>query len=117
MFAGQGYRVSISLNESDESAIEAVVRCDLAAPKISYQHSITKFTEIAGRPNDSPGGIQPVAMLETILQPAGWTVDIDKTIAWPSVVIMLGRVLLRVGYEQASTDVLDVEWRKPMWNT
>src|SRR5258708_559765 len=55
-------------------------------------------------------------MLETSLQPAGWTVDVYKHVAWPSIVIMLNRVLLRVGYEQASTDVLDVEWRKAMWN-
>jgi hypothetical protein len=61
----------------------------------------------ARSPDDSPGRVEPVAVLEATLKFTGGAEDIDETEAGAGDRIVAESILLSVSDEQATADVLD----------
>src|SRR5271168_4972310 len=102
-------RVVRILHKADKFPGESVVSSDPPAAEISHEDAVAEDTEIAGRPNDSPRRIQPGTVLKMADVVTIGLVKFNETIAFAGHVIMLGGVLLGVGDEECSANVLDVE--------
>lgn len=83
-----------------------------AAPEISDEQGIAELAEIARCPDNSPGRVEPIAMLKAGDKFARWGVDVDEAETISAHGVVEGGVLLGIGHEKASADVLYVEWGK-----
>src|ERR1700733_5304483 len=98
------------LHKANKFASEAAIGRDLAAAEIAHKYGVAEEAEIARRPNHSPRGIQPGTVLKMADVSPGGLVKFDEAKAIAGHIVVLCSVLLGVGDEKGSTDVLYVEW-------
>ena len=99
-------------DEADEFLGEAVEGGDPAATEITHENGVAELAEVARSPDDSPGRVEPVAVLEAALEFTGGAEDIDETEAVATDGIVASCILLSVSDEEAAADVLDIEGRE-----
>jgi hypothetical protein len=104
-------------DEADEFLGEAVEGGDPAAAEIADENGVAELAEVARSPDDSPGSVEPVAVLEATLECTGGAEDSDETEAGAGDGIVPGSILLSVSDEQAAADVLDIEGREAGGNS
>src|SRR5467141_3492040 len=97
------------LNEADELVREAVERGDPSAAEIADENGVAELAEIASRPHDAPGRVEPVAVLEVADVLALGREELDEAESSATHGIVTRGVLLGIGDEEGSADVLHVE--------
>src|SRR5260370_35903251 len=97
------------VQEADELVGEAVERRDPSAAEIADENGVAELAKIARGPYDTPGSVEPVAVLEVADVLAGGCEQFDeaKSIAadW---VVAEGRPF-RPGHEERASHVLPAE--------
>src|ERR1700737_4676824 len=100
------------LDEPDKFISKAIERGNPATAKVADKDCIAELAEIAGGPYYAPGRVEPRAMLKVSDVLARGREDLDKAIAVAGHIIVPSCILLGVGDEEASADVLYVEGRE-----
>lgn len=84
---------------------------NFTAAELSYEDVMAMRAEVSGCKRQTPGGIEPGAVLETVEQATCWGEDIDEALACTVDLIVPAAIPLGVGDITVSADVLDVERR------
>jgi hypothetical protein len=101
---------------ADEFVGEAVEGGDPAAAEIADQNGVAEFTEIARGPNNSPGSVKPVAVLQVADVLAAGSEEFDEAEAIATDGVVPRGVLLGVSDEERAADILNVKRSEPARN-
>src|SRR5882724_12908507 len=93
-----------------------IVCGNFAAAKLAYQQPAAIFAKPTRRQSKSPRCVQPASRSQVQYQVPIGIVFIDKTKSGPSDFIYLVLILLRLGYENLSANILHIERSKAVWN-
>jgi hypothetical protein len=102
--------------EPIEAPAGDVVNSDLAAADIPYKDVVAIEPEVRWRQSNTPRRIQPRSALQPLQEFAGWRELVDKSEPRKVQIIMLGRVLSRIGNVKIPVDLLDIKWGKTLRN-
>src|SRR6266851_8813232 len=96
-----------------EAAGDRVEGQNLTAAELSDQHIMAMRAKVTRCQRKSPGSIEPRPSLQPVQQPSMRREDVDKAQPGAGLLIVLAGPLLREGNIQITSDVLNVERRKP----
>ena len=99
---------------SQKAASDRVKGRDIVAAKVADQDGIAELSKIRSRPYDTPGRIEPIAMLEPLQQMAATVEDIHEPIARLARLhrIVSGRILLSISHIDVGPYTLNIERRE-----
>src|SRR6202022_3197627 len=103
-------------HEANEFLGESVEGGDPSARGIANGNGVAELAEVARSPNDAPGRVHPVAVLEATLEFTRGAENVDEAKTGAANGIVASCILLGVGDEKATTDVLYVEGREATGN-
>src|SRR4029077_19164255 len=87
-----------------------------ACAEVSAQDVAAEDPEGGRCQGHCPRGVEPALAGKPLEQVAVRREDVDKTVAWPGVVILLGRVLFGEGDVQVAADVVNSERGEAGWD-